>query len=346
MPVLTPDMLQGLQQSFAQQQQALLPQQDPGLLARQRELMSQAYPDDPRVETAQSGPYGDAGLLGAKEQMIEARRELLSSQQLGDGGLQSFVMQIMDQAGSSRDNLGATIDDAKRKRLSDAIAKGEVNPANEEEAIKWLNAPLSNATKLTAQMRTKIQEELLAHEEIVRQTGELQAAFNPEFSKYVGKGKAFAQRARDKLGLLPDDQSAFLTEYTLYTQQVDRLFNQYRKSITGAAASVKELEMLKKSMLNNDLSPVQHKAVLDAMANAAQFDVKIKQRLLDEGLSFNNKARIAEIKTELIKENAAYSPDVVHAQLKSILEPSKARMGSAQVQTLEEALAIAEAEGR
>lgn len=110
---------------------------------------------------------------------------------------------------------------------------------------------------------------------------------------YLGFGAETKQglnRVRDRLDAsgvplvgLSDDQKEWQAGRTRFVQQTNRVFNNYRKLITGAAASVQELESLKKAIFNDELGPTEFKAAYDSYRNELQRVIRIRNRLMREG---------------------------------------------------------------
>lgn len=89
-------------------------------------------------------------------------------------------------------------------------------------------------------------------------------------------------------GSLSPDQEKALGQATVYKQRVEQFFNAYRKLITGAGASVGELNMLRDSVLNSDLSPAQFRAVMDDAISRFEDDEQISSNILKRGIQFGS----------------------------------------------------------
>lgn len=74
---------------------------------------------------------------------------------------------------------------------------------------------------------------------------------------WAGKGANWLAEKVDRTGMEFDWSKSRLEKRTTFRQGVEQVFNAYRKEITGAAASVQELERLMKAMMNVDLSPTE-----------------------------------------------------------------------------------------
>jgi len=81
----------------------------------------------------------------------------------------------------------------------------------------------------------------------------------------------------------PDDKEDWITfnnNRSKFVKRVKQYFNQYRKEITGAAASEKEMEDLLASMINADMGPSEFRAVFDDFLSMAQANASLNARQL------------------------------------------------------------------
>ena len=75
------------------------------------------------------------------------------------------------------------------------------------------------------------------------------------------------------------------SSFTKFKQNINQIFNAYRKSITGAAASEREMSDLKRSMFNEDQSPVQFEAAFDEFRSELNRSQRLRRKLLREGVT-------------------------------------------------------------
>lgn len=163
--------------------------------------------------------------------------------------------------------------------------------------------PAGGGTNVTVNMpgalekstTSDIQKSLASDYEITNQLDNAVNEFDPEYLTVLGKGKNWVNSWREKLQTgnrnfdefmgtnLSQEDKAALKGYTGFVQNVERLFNAYRKEITGAAASYQELERLYKSFINTDMSPSQFEAAVKAFKKELITGIAIKQSILQEG---------------------------------------------------------------
>ena len=70
---------------------------------------------------------------------------------------------------------------------------------------------------------------------------------------------------------------------------IEQEFNKYRKEITGAAAAMSEIEMLKESFMNSDLSYEEFTAAFDEYRDAQIKALEIAQDILSRGIPLGSK---------------------------------------------------------
>lgn len=144
---------------------------------------------------------------------------------------------------------------------------------------------------------------LLAAETSVDKMDRIFDSYEPEFLTYAGKGKAFLGIEAEKLEGIPvigetvgeiakslGADSEFVKKREVFRQQVEQEFNEYRRLITGAAASVQELDALRKSMFNSDMSPTQFQAAAEQYRSERQRIARISRRVLRDGFTMGEES--------------------------------------------------------
>ena len=82
----------------------------------------------------------------------------------------------------------------------------------------------------------------------------------------------------------PEDQK-YVGEYTTFVNNTEQAFNSYRKWVTGQAAAVKEIEMIRQSFLNKDMGPTQFKAAVAQYQAKLKRGIAVSKQMLDEGVN-------------------------------------------------------------
>lgn len=131
--------------------------------------------------------------------------------------------------------------------------------------------------------------------------------FDKNFLQYHGRMYRQYNIFADKTGVLPVDKKFLSSADNLFTS-LGRFFNQYRHEITGAAAAIKELEHLKKDVLNANIGPTVFKSRMNAIMSEALMEYDDQKLFLEEGIikapevpSFDNEDLKNKSTEELLK---------------------------------------------
>lgn len=159
----------------------------------------------------------------------------------------------------------------------------------------------------TASMKTETQKELKAREIGLQQLSSIRDKFDPSAFTYKGKAdrriSAIAELSKGIPGLEQateftankitgkdaEERGKSLETATAYLNSVEQFFNTYRKDITGAAAAEKEIERLRKSFINGDLSSSQFKGALDQLLIKYTSEAEFNKYVLNTGLDTSSK---------------------------------------------------------
>jgi len=150
---------------------------------------------------------------------------------------------------------------------------------------------------------TETQKDLQDRELGLQQLGQIRDNFKSNYFTYPGQAALWASKQAEKLQGIPGLGSAadlaagaatgmdtnqradYIRNATDYLNGVEQFFNKYRKEITGAAAGEKELADLKKSSLNEDMSPSELMGALDQLVSKYTSDAEFKKNVLNKGLN-------------------------------------------------------------
>lgn len=142
---------------------------------------------------------------------------------------------------------------------------------------------------LTKASQNVAQKEVMNMQDMLGRTNTLIDQFNRDYLTYGGKLRAYTSKEAEKLGLrLSKKDSEFLGKRRVFIQGVERMFNVYRQEITGAAASVAELDRLKQSMLNADMSPTEFEAAAKSYLSELQRGIRLRNKFLREGIDVSD----------------------------------------------------------
>lgn len=144
---------------------------------------------------------------------------------------------------------------------------------------------------LTKPVVGQMQKDVITGMDAVGRLNEIKKSYDPSMLTYFGKAKNWKNELSSKFGvqLSPEDKTK-LQKTTVFMNAVEQNFNQYRKEITGAAASVQELDRLKKSMMNADMSPDAFEAAFGFYESEVKRALRLKRALLRQGLPVGSEA--------------------------------------------------------
>ena len=146
--------------------------------------------------------------------------------------------------------------------------------------------------ELTDAQKSLMQKEIRANKTNLQALDDISDSFDASYFTLQGQGWAKVGAWADKLGISPDTPLVggavdYNARKTTAVAQIDMLFNQYRKEITGAAAAVAELEALKKSYLNTDRGPEATLAMIAQLKAVGKRGYEEKKLQLGRGIDLN-----------------------------------------------------------
>jgi len=158
----------------------------------------------------------------------------------------------------------------------------------------------------TSTTTSKLQSANLDAYELLGKMDSLATKFQDE---YLGTGadtRQYLLRQRDKAAAsgagflgLDDEDRKWLTGRTGAIQEMKRLFNAYRKFVTGAAASPSELIDLEKSMFNENQGPTEWRAAYKSFREEVARGIRLRNRLLREGFNLGSSKYQEKIKAAI-----------------------------------------------
>ncbi len=139
---------------------------------------------------------------------------------------------------------------------------------------------------LTLGTRANQQKELIENEKMLNSLQAVKQLARPEFFSLMGRAKNWgsAKVALLDSNLLSKGATGDLEARQQLTNEVEQLFNDYRRLITGAAASVQELQSMRGSMFNMSLSWPQFTAGIKQFETKVSRTMRVYRRVLREGV--------------------------------------------------------------
>ncbi len=135
---------------------------------------------------------------------------------------------------------------------------------------------------LSGSTTSKLQQEVLGKELLVDQLNLIEGRLQDEYLTYQGAGKAAVQEILNKAGM---SEAQFAAERGMFASDVQSFFNQYRKEITGAAASILEMRDIGKAIPSLNDSPAVFRAKLQATRDWAAYVADRQRAALEEGIT-------------------------------------------------------------
>lgn len=129
-----------------------------------------------------------------------------------------------------------------------------------------------------------IQKNMLGAEQSLRDLSRIADTHSDEFLTNYGRFKAFLGKAADGFNVDPFGLATFNAERAKFSGNVKQFFNQYRKEITGAAASVQELQQLVDALFSPELGPKEFKAKFDEFQKKVELNLQANRDSAREGI--------------------------------------------------------------
>ena len=143
---------------------------------------------------------------------------------------------------------------------------------------------------LSKQQQNKQQEKIINATNTLARLDRIKQLVKPEYFTYQSALSAKFDRVKSKLGgkLSKEDINNIQGRRRLMNN-INQEFNQYRKEITGAAAAIAELEMLKESFINEDLSYPEFISAFDEYQMKQRRALEIAQDIVKNGIPLGSK---------------------------------------------------------
>ena len=103
-------------------------------------------------------------------------------------------------------------------------------------------------------------------------------------------GAAADYVAESITGRTPEERKDFLKNSTKFSNEIEQFFNKYKHEITGAAAAEKEIQQLRQSVLNGEMSPSQFKGSVDQLVQKTLGEQNYDKYVLGKGIDTEPKS--------------------------------------------------------
>lgn len=138
---------------------------------------------------------------------------------------------------------------------------------------------------VTKPTQTAIEKDVLGLVEQLSNLKTLKNDFKRDYLTHWGAGKKAILSQMSKLDIpLSDKSKDFLAGRRRFIEGVEQVFNAYRKEITGAQAAMREISMLRDSILNKKMSPDEFEASFNRYIAQIERALRIKRMFARTGL--------------------------------------------------------------
>lgn len=157
----------------------------------------------------------------------------------------------------------------------------------------------------TKAVETEVQKDINSKEKDLRTIGYVLKNFDEDYlttkgqagiasSKYAEKlkGIPIVEQAADYVagaltGKNPEERSDLLQNSTQFSNDIEQFFNKYKHDITGAAAAEKEIQQIRKSVMNGEMSPSEFKGAVQQILRKTIGDLDYNKYVLGKGIDIS-----------------------------------------------------------
>ena len=217
------------------------------------------------------------------------------------------IQQLVQSGVGFKEAVGAF---SKKKTPTTAMGKFLLDyPNKTPEQVAQYNQSLKSKTKLTvgpdgqvmfeqggggmdmtAPTKSKLQKGLVG---LIDQQLQLESVGENIFKETLtlpGQLKRKSLEVKDWLGMkITPENKEFLGNARVFIESLEQFFNVYRKEITGAQAAMKELAMLRDSILNKKVTPTEFEYSFKRSMKITKRAIRIKRMLLSQGIPEGSK---------------------------------------------------------
>ncbi len=249
-----------------------------------------------RVATSFASPAGVQGAFPAAAHFEEAQKRMAAQKTKAGAPKESALGTLRRERSELEPGDTAGLAEYSQRIAKENMPSGsnksiEVSPEGGVTISEQSGSGLTQGTKTTMQKDVAFLADQLGQ---VEQLGE---SFKRDYLTYQGKVKGFTLNKMSRADLdIGDEGREFVAGARVFKERIEGVFNRYRKEITGAQAAIKEIKMLRDSILNKDLSPDEFQASLGRYTGEIKRSMRLKRQLLRDGIKGNNLAKTLDTK--------------------------------------------------
>lgn len=208
-------------------------------------------------------------------------------------------------------------------------SKGTQVTIGADGTVKYTQSP-------TTAVVTETQKDLKNKDLALDQLKQLQEGYDPSYFTYRNQASASTAKLAQKFkgipglegasegvasfvsGMPEKDREKFLEKRSAYMNKVDQLFNAYKKEITGAAAGEKELDQIRDSFINGDMSPSEFQGALQQVVEKYKAEADYNRNLLNKGFNTTPASDDKGVDSGLVQflKSKGYSEEQINTYMK------------------------------
>lgn len=160
-------------------------------------------------------------------------------------------------------------------------------PNNNQIAASTVLGETSGAqSSMEKSTKAFIEKEIFNDAKKVNTVNDLVSKYKPEYFTIEGRATNIGKEFLATLGLASEGDKIEIADRKQYMSAAEQVFLAYKKEITGAQASVQEIEMLRKAILDPDtFIPEKFFAQLEYMQFNLNSQLAIKREMLQNGIN-------------------------------------------------------------
>jgi hypothetical protein len=256
-------------------------------------------PEDPKAkaayETAQLEHATASGKILDHIAALEAQ-DAVTFHNVPEGGTGVLINKRGEQVGTPVQGAPKRVDkwsdpydeniDGKTVRVQRNETTGQIRTVAQGSTT---NVNVGVNTGLEKGARAKAQEEVQEGTDLYTGLQRVLEISRPEYFTYAGQIQARAEKVGEKAGMVKDP--ALLKGYSAWKVGVEQEFNKYRKWVTGVAAGPVELELIRQTFPNKDMSETEFTAAARQTAITTWKLVERRRRALAAGIMDEKKQK-------------------------------------------------------
>lgn len=208
---------------------------------------------------------------------------------------------------------GEPVDPAElQRKIQSGVKEFTIKSLQEEKKVVGLKSDIIEARKkikenakgkgLSKKSITDLEKSAIDSIKLRGKLRVLGDRLEPKFFNRFSQGRLAVLKEAQRLGkTLTVGQRQDVRDFTSFEKNVKQIFNAYRKAITGAQASEKEIKILEDSFLSMSFSPDEFKSALEGLSAMNEINIIMSQNLIEQGLESDSLEELARVDERVAK---------------------------------------------